>query len=57
MAGQHQLHVEPVHHVEAVQELAGRVGRVAVVVVERHAAEQVITGQQQAALGLMEHNV
>ena len=57
VAGQHELHVELVHHVEAGQELARRVGRVAEVVVERHAAEQVVARQQQAALGLVQHHV
>ena len=39
------------------QELAGRVGRVAEVVVERDPPEQVVARQQQPALGLVEDHV
>ena len=57
VAGQAQPRVERLDDVERVQELAGRVGRVAEVVVERDAAEQVVAGDEQAALGLEQADV
>ena len=52
-----ELDVEQVDDAEAPQELAGRVRRVAVVVVERDATEQVVAGQQQPAPRLVEDHV
>jgi hypothetical protein len=53
----HQLHVEVRHHIQAPEELAGGVRRPAVVVEERHAAEQMVPGQEQAAVGLVKDHV
>jgi hypothetical protein len=39
---QDELHLETIDHVEAGQELARRIRRVAVVVVERHAAQEMV---------------
>src|SRR3954447_11637260 len=57
VAGQRQPRAERLHRVERVQELADRVGRVAVVVVERDPAEQVIAGDEQPPLGLEQAHV
>ena len=57
VAGEHEPGVEPVDLVERVEELGHRVGRVAGVEVERDAAEQVVAGDQQTALGLVEADV
>ena len=57
VAGQAEADVELVDDVERVEELAGRVGGVAVVEEERDPAEQVVAGDQQAALGLVEDDV
>ena len=57
VAGEHELDLEPVDHVEAREELAGGIGRVAEVVVERDAPEQMVSGQQQPALGLVKADV
>ena len=43
--------------VQRGEELAHRVGRPAVVEVERDPAQHVVAGQQQAALGLVQHDV
>ena len=57
VAGQAQPRVELLDDVERRQEFSGRVGRVAVVVVERHAPEQVVAGDEQPAIGLVERDV
>ena len=49
--------LEPVDLVEPADELAHRVGRVAVVEEERDPAEQVVAGDQQPALGLVQDDV
>ena len=55
--GQRQPHVEHGDAIQRVEELADRVGRPAVVEVERDAAEHVVAGEQQAPLRLVEHDV
>ena len=57
VAGQREPRVERVDHVERVQELADRVGRPAEVEVQRDAPEQVVAGDQQPALGLVQADV
>ena len=57
VAGEAEPRVELLDEVERVQELAGRIGRVAVVVVQRDAAEQVVAGDQDPALLLVEADV
>ena len=57
VTGQGEPRVEPFDLVERGQELAHRVRRVAGVEVERDAAEQVVAGDQQPALGLVEADV
>ena len=57
VAGEREAGVEGVDDVERVQELADRVGRVADVEVLRDAAEQVVAGDQQAPLGLVQADV
>ena len=54
---QAQSGVEPPDLVERVKELAGRVRRPAVVVVQRHAPEQVVAGDEQPPVGLEETDV
>src|SRR5215213_3534377 len=57
VAAQAQAGVERIEFRKRGEELAGGVGRPAVVVVERDAAEQVVAGEQQAPLALVEANV
>ena len=57
VAGQREPRVERVDDVERGQELADRVGRVADVEVLRDAAEQVVAGDQQPPLGLVQADV
>ena len=57
MAGEDQLHAQLIDHIEAREELTRGVGRVAVVVVERDATEQVVAGEQQASLRLVQHDM
>jgi hypothetical protein len=57
MAGQDEAGVEPLDLVERVEELADGIGRVADVEVEADAPEQVVAGDQQPALGLVEADV
>ena len=57
VAGEREPRVERVDDVERVQELADGVGRVADVEVLRDAAEQVVAGDQQPLLGLVQADV
>jgi hypothetical protein len=57
VAGQHEPRVEAVDLVERGEVLGHRVGRGAGVEVERDAPEQVVAGDQQAPLGLVEADV
>ena len=57
VAGQDEVDLERLDLVEAAEELADRVGGVAVVEEEDGAAEQVVAGDQQPALGLVEDDV
>ncbi len=57
VAGQDEVDVERLDRVEAGEEFADRVGAVAVVEEEDGAAEQVVAGDQQPALGLVEDDV
>ena len=57
MPGQAEVDRERLDLVEAAQELADRVGRVSVVEEEDGAAEQVIAGDHQPALGLVQDDV
>src|SRR5947209_3285340 len=55
--GEAQARVEVLDLLQRGEELAGGIGRVAVVVVDRDAPEQVVAGDQQPALGLEEADV
>ncbi len=55
--GQAQARPESLDDVERAQELADRVGGVAVVEVQGDAPEQMVAGDQQAALGLEQAHV
>ena len=57
VAGQGQPRVERVDAVQRAEELADRVGRPAVVEEQRHAAEQVVAGDEHAVLGLVQADV
>ena len=57
VAGQAKTRAEPLDDVERVQELTHRVGRVAVLEVQRDAPEEVVAGDQKPALGLEEAHV
>ena len=57
VAGQAEPRPEHLDALQRGQELADRVGRVAVVVVERHAAEQVVAADQQPPFGLEQADV
>ena len=57
MPGEAEARIERVDHVEAVDELAGGVGRVAEVVVEGDPAEEVVAGHEHSALRLVEADV
>ena len=57
MAGQAEIDWQGLHHVQAVQELARGVGRVAEVVVERDPSQDVVARQDQAPVGLVEADV
>ena len=55
--GRHEVDVERLDLVEAAEEFADRVGAVAVVEEEHRAAEQVVAGDHQLALGLVQDDV
>ena len=57
VAGQAEVDLERLDLVEAAEELADRVGAVAVVEEEDGAAEQVVAGDHQLALGLVQDDV
>ena len=57
VAGEDEVDVEALDRVEAAEEFADRVGAVAVVEEEDRAAEQVVAGDHQPALGLVEDDV
>ena len=57
VAGEAQARAERLDAIERGQELADRIGRPAVVEVQRHASEQVVAGDQDAALGLVQADV
>jgi hypothetical protein len=57
VAGQHEVHLERLDLVEAAHELADRVGAVPMVEEEDGAAEQVVAGDHQPALGLVQDDV
>ena len=57
VAGRTEVDLERLDQVEAGEEFADRVGAVAVVEEEDRAAEQVIAGDHQPALGLVEDDV
>jgi hypothetical protein len=57
VAGQREPRAVGLDRVERRQELTDRVGRVAVVVVQRDAPEQVVAGDEQPALGLEQAHV
>src|SRR4051812_43386708 len=54
MPGQAQVAVQAVHHIQGLEVLAGRVRRIAEVVIERDAPEQVVARDQESPVGLVQ---
>src|SRR5215212_10566993 len=57
MTGEAEIAVQAVDYVQRLEELAGGVGRIAEVVVERDASEQVVARHQQLPVRLVEADV